>query len=652
MGKAEVQLADSEAEVGRFMRAVLKDLSALERMLEGDWFETDPIRIGAEQEVCLVDAGAKAAPWGMQVLERLDQSQGYTTEYARFNLEVNLTPRIFTGACLRELEHELNQKLEQLGEVVRELGGEILLTGILPTFRPSDLDLRNLTPLDRYRALAKAIMALRGSDLKLQIQGGDELLMNVDSPLLEACNTGFQIHLQVAPADFVSRYNIAQAIAGPALAAAVGSPFLFGKRLWGETRIALFQQSVDIRAVGGHLRETSARVNFGSRWVDQSVLEIYREDAIRHRVMLSCSEEEDVDALLAAGVAPELNALNVHNGTVYRWNRACYGVGAGRPHLRIENRVLPSGPTVTDEMANTALWLGLLNGMPDHCADVRRHMDFDTARHNFVSAAKFGLESTMHWMDGRRIAAAELVEKELIPIAREGLRTAGVDAADIDGYLGVMEERMRAGTTASSWMLGNYNQLTGGGHSREQALTALTKSMIENQAKGEPIHKWGRVWLGGLDRWRPSNLLVEEFMTTDVVSVRRGDILEFVEKLMEWNKVRYVPVEDEAHRLVGLVTMRGLFRRYADGRAGGDTSETVAEVMLDNPITIHPEASIMEAMDLMTSQRIGCLPVIKNNRLVGIITESNFIQLAFRLSHALRRDEPASAQQHPGTADP
>lgn len=648
MGETRVKLADSQEEVQRFMKYVLKDLRALDKMLKGDWFETDILRIGAEQELCLVDRHTKAWPRSMEVLDKLDDSS-FTTEFAKFNLEINLDPLEFSDDCLSRMEEQLQGKVDKARRVVEDLGGDVLLTGILPTLRKVDLDLKNLTPLQRYRALCKAINNLRGEEFDLRIQGMDELLMKFDSPLLEASNTGFQVHLQVTPDEFVRKYNIAQAITAPVLACSVGSPILFGKRLWSETRIALFQQSVDTRTVGDHLRDSSPRVTFGSEWVKESILEIFQEDTARYRVILSSDVSENVEELMEKGEAPSLKALQVHNGTVYRWNRPCYGITDGKPHLRIENRVLPSGPTVTDEIANSAFWLGLLNKMEDYYPDITEVMDFDDARMNFVAASKMGLDTKFRWIDNRRVSAVDLITEELLPIAREGLEKANVRATDINSYLQVIRDRVESGQTATYWMLNNYATLIKENKSKEQTLAALTMALIKYQKKGEPVHRWGRARMEDMKHWEPSNLLVEEFMTTDLFTVQKDDILAFVADLIDWRHIRFVPVEDDKKHLVGLVSMRMMFNEYSKSiNHDEELAETVEDIMIRNPITIHPEASIMEAMDIMDSQKIGCLPVVKNNRLVGMITEQNYMTIAGRLLRLLHlnneNDEQADSE--------
>lgn len=637
MGVETVKLAENRQQLQEFSKYLLKDIRAMEKMLDDSLFETDRVRIGAEQELCLVDRNAKPSPISVDLLNSMKDDM-FTTELALFNLETNLKPLDFSGNCLSEMEAGILRQLDKVRDAVKKFDGDIVLTGVLPTIRKSDIDIENLTPLPRYRALCDAINKLRGDEYDLRIQGMDELLMRFDSPLLEACNTGFQVHMQVHPDEFVQKYNIAQAITGPVLASAVNSPLLFGKRLWAETRVALFQQSVDTRKVGDHLRDSSPRVTFGNEWLKNSILEIYKEDIARYRVMLSSSVTEDVEELLEKGEVPKLMALQVHNGTVYRWNRPCYGISGGKPHLRIENRVFPSGPTVTDEIANASFWLGLLNGLGDHYSDITRNLDFDDAKMNFIAASKLGLDTKFKWVNDKRYSAVDLISKELLPIAEHGLEKAGVLSGDIDSYLDVIRQRTESAQTGSYWMVKSYNSLSKD-FTREQALTAVTNAMIKNQKKGEPVHKWGLAKLDDMEMWQPSSLLVEEFMTTDLFTVQKDDIVELVANLFEWRRIRYVPVEDDSKHLVGLITMRMIFREFNNILHNkGSESKAVEDVMIRNPITIHPEASILEAIEIMGSQNIGCLPVVKNNRLVGIITEQNYMTITSRLLKRLHSD--------------
>ncbi|MFG0275369.1 MAG: glutamate-cysteine ligase family protein [Phycisphaerales bacterium] len=363
MGVQEVGTGDADRSA-RFMRRLLDDLRALERMIEAGQVERGVRRIGAEQELVLVDARWDPAPYAVDVLERLDDPS-ITTEVARFNLECNLDPLPLEGDCFARMEAALHAALGRIRDAAAPDGARPVLTGILPTLRLAHLGRDNITPRPRYYALDDAISAARRGKYEIYIKGADELTLSHDSVMLEGLNTSFQVHYQVAPEEFAPVYNIAQAVAAPVLAACANSPVLFGKRLWRETRIAIFQQVVDTRGDTPHGRDSVARVRFGERWINRSALEIFHDDVARFRALLVPEDSgEDSLAELEAGRIPKLRALQAFNSTVYRWNRACYGVTGGVPHLRIEGRIFPAGPTVLDEVATAAMWIGLLAAGP------------------------------------------------------------------------------------------------------------------------------------------------------------------------------------------------------------------------------------------------------------------------------------------------
>lgn len=618
----------------RFVRYLLNDVKALEYMLENDWFESDITRIGAEQEMCLVyNKTHKPAPIAVEALERMQDLDWAGTELARFNLEINLTPREFTGSCLLDLENETLERLRIMSDRLDPLGASIILIGILPTLQKSDLEMHNLTPLKRYFALMEALnRQLKGSAYELRLNGIDELQIRHGSPLLEASNTSFQVHLQVAPDDFTRMYNISQALAAPVIAIGANSPLVYGKRLWHESRIALFQQAIDTRTSHEHMRDQSARVSFGNGWLNRSIMEIYKEDIARFRVLLAGDVEENSLEEIEKGNVPSLRALQVHNSTVYRWNRPCYGISPnGKPHLRIENRVLPAGPTVIDEVANAAFWLGAMVGMADQVKDIRELMSFDDARDNFTKASKFGIDSNFTWFKDRKVTATELVAKELLPIARAGLEKKGVRKSDIDRYLGIIEERARLHTNGARWQLRGFTALKNL-VSRDEAVTGVTSATLKNQRLEKPIHTWEMPTMEDLNEYRPSKIRVEEFMETDLFTVQKDDILELVAEMMDWRKIRYMPVEDAKGNLVGLITSRLLLRYFTHKNTPkGKDQALVKDIMIQNPISISPNATIVEAMKLMREKSLGCLPVVKNGELIGIITEMDFIRIAGRL---------------------
>lgn len=639
MGEQKVSLVQNKKQMHKFVRSLLDDVRSLEYMLNNDYFESDITRIGAEQEMCLVDKKTfKPAPIAMEALATMQEYDWCETELARFNLETNLTPHEFKGNCLRLLDEENRTKLDKIQAKLDDLGAEIILSGILPTLRLSDMQMDNLTPKKRYYALMEAInKQMIGSSYELRISGIDELLLKHMTPFLEACNTSFQVHLQVAPSDFVQYYNIAQTLAAPTIALAANSSLVFGKRLWHESRIALFQQALDTRTSHEHMRERSPRVSFGNDWLKKSVLEIYKEDIARFRVLLSGDVEEDSAQILKAGGVPKLRALQVHNSTVYRWNRPCYGISAnGKPHLRIENRVLAAGPTVADETANAAFWLGAMVGMANRYPDITKHIEFEDVRDNFMKASQYGIDTKFTWFNDEKVTVKDLVLNHLLPIARDGLTARNIDQADIDHYLGIIEERAKTHSTGARWQLRSFSKLKKTA-TKDEALTLLTKSIIENQKSSKPVHEWEIPKREDFADYRPSKLRVEEFMETDLFTVQSDDIVELVADMMDWRKIRYTPVEDNKGKLKGLVSSRLLLRHFSRNRGinGAAKSKTVGDIMIKNPITVTPDTTIIQAMHTMRDNKIGCLPVVKGEELIGVITEMEFLRISGRLMESL-----------------
>jgi CBS domain-containing protein len=630
MGEQDVNQDLDEHQQRAFMKALLDDLRALELMLEGDILESGVRRIGSEQEMFLVDSDLGPAPVAEEVLARVNDER-FVAEIARFNLEANLTPRLLGGRCFRLMEEELSEVLRLARDGARACGADVLLGGILPTLAMSDLGIENITPRPRYHELNRVIGELRGGTFSAYIKGRDELHIKHDNILLASCSASFQIHLQVNPHEFAARYNLAQAITAPALAAAVNSPLLFGRRLWQETRVALFQHSNDSRTSAQQLRSQPPRVGFGEGWLKDSVIELFREQIARFRVVMTNSPDEDPLAVLGRGGVPSLSALRLHNGTIWPWNRACYGVSEGRPHLRIENRSLPAGPTILDEVANAAFFTGLMTALPGEYGEVSERMAFDDARANFFAAARYGLKAQLTWVDGERYIAAALILDRLLPLAREGLRQSGVDDADVERYLGTLEERVRSGQTGAQWMLQSLEAMGEEGTSdlRQRKLAAAA---LERQQGVEPVNRWAVIKAYGSEGWRVSHQTVGHLMSTDLFTVRPDDLVEMVARVMEWRDVRHVPVEDEEGRLVGIVSHRSLLRMLSDGTPGGRELVAVRQIMNPDPVSVAPTTPVSEAVELMRRRRIGSLPVVEDGRLVGIVTVYDFLESSARLS--------------------
>lgn len=633
MGDLSVSVISTQKQLNEFTKHILTDIKALERMLEEGWFNEDPIHMGAEQELCIVDEHCKPSPKSMNLISGLDPDV-FTTELALFNLEANLPPLQLEKDCFSRLEKSINTLFKDLRVLGKKENLDFVITGILPTIRKFDLDINNLTPMERYYALLKAISKMRGKQHELRIHGLDELNITHDSAMLESCNTSFQVHLQVRPDDFVCKYNTAQILTAPVMAIATNSPLLFGKRLWSETRIALFRQSIDTRRSAEYFRDRNARVMFGNGWLKNSITDMYKEDISRFRVFLTTDFDKDSLILLDQGKTPRLKALSIHNSTVYRWNRACYGISAnGKPHLRIENRVFPAGPSVIDEVSNAAFWIGLMNGFGDECKDIENTFDFDDAKDNFMSAARDGLNTDFSWAHGKKYNATELIAKELIPLARQGLEKCGIVKNDIDRYMDVIEARNENRQTGTSWIIKSYSGLQKEAN-REEISIAITSGMLKNQKLGKPVHEWKLASLNEIKSSHPYAMLVEEFMTTDLFTVQEKDILELVSDLMSWQGIKYVPVEDDKGMLKGLVDFRIILAQF--NRTGKDTKvECVKDIMNADPVTIEPDATIFEALHTMRTKKVDCLPVVSRGKLIGIISEGNFLNITASLLKGL-----------------
>ncbi|HAF15692.1 MAG TPA: hypothetical protein DCK93_07420 [Blastocatellia bacterium] len=630
MGEHNVEEKCDERKLHEFTQALLADLRALAFMLEHGCIESGVRRVGAEQEMFIVDRNLRPAPLAMEVLERAGDDR-LTTEMARFNLEANLTPLELTGRCFHLMHEELKEVVAKARLSATELGADVLLAGILPTLRVSDLTLANLTPLPRYHELNRAVTRLRGGPFSIHIKGLDELQLTHDNMMMESCNTSFQVHFQVNPSEFVVTYNIAQAITAPVLAAAVNSPLLFGHRLWQETRLALFQHSADARSRNQLARSQPTRVGFGEQWLKHSVIELLHNQIARFRAIMITRPDEDPMQVLARGEIPLLSALRMHNGTVWPWNRACYGVNDGVAHLRIENRALPSGPTMIDEIANAAFFIGLMLSLPVEYGDISKRMIFDDAKANFFRAARHGLNAQFNWIDGKSYSASALILDHLLSLARQGLESAGVDTSDIDRYLGVIDERVQSGQTGARWTLKSLSATAGPGP-KDMSFRELTATMLQLQKEGKPVHTWPINEATENADWSQSYQTVGQFMATDLFTVRPDDLVDLAASVMDWRHIRHVPVEDDEGRLVGLVTHRALLRLLSRGAPTQNTNSlTVREIMKTDPITVSSTTPTLEALELMRCNKVGCLPVVDDGQLVGIVTSFDFLDASARL---------------------
>ncbi|OLT33198.1 glutamate--cysteine ligase [Actinomadura sp. CNU-125] len=472
----------------RYREKVRRCLDVLARMLGESQFDFRRPHIGLEIELNLIDAVGDPLMRNADVLKAI-ADPAWATELGQFNLEINIPPRELGGEGAGELESEVRDHLLHADGRAQEVGGRLVMIGILPTLRRGDIGEETLSANARYKMLNDQIFAARGEEFHISIDGAEPLRMHADNITPEAACTSVQFHLQVSPDQFGAYWNAAQAVAGPQVATAANSPFLFGHRLWQESRIRLFEQSTDTRPDELKAQGVRPRVWFGERWIT-SVFDLFEENTRYFPALLPLCDEEDPREVLDAGGVPQLGELTLHNGTVYRWNRPIYAVFKGRPHLRVENRVLPAGPSAADVVANGAFYYGVVRALAEEDRPVWTRMSFNTAEENLHRAARDGIDATMYWPGMGNVPAAELVLRKLLPLAYEGLDRWGVDPARRDRLLGIIERRCVTGRTGAAWQIETVAELERSGASRHDALRMMTRAYAAHMRGNEPVHTW------------------------------------------------------------------------------------------------------------------------------------------------------------------
>jgi hypothetical protein len=489
MGK-DVSLASfSREDRARYRRKVRRCLDVFALMLNDFRFDADRPTTGLEIELNLTDEDAQPAMRNAEVIADL-ADPSFQTELGQFNLEINVRPRLIAGHGFDDYEEDVAASLAHADERARKHDANLVLIGILPTLTQAHTVLDNLSANPRYRVLNEQIIAARGEELVLDIRGAERLQAYPDSIAPEAACTSVQFHLQVSPEDFAHYWNASQAIAGIQVAIGANSPYLFGRHLWSETRIALFEQSTDTRPDELKAQGVRPRVWFGERWIT-SIFDLFEENVRYFPPLLPITEEEDPVEVLHAGGVPHLGELRLHNGTIYRWNRPVYDVMNGRPHLRVENRVLPAGPTIVDMLANAAFYFGLVRELAEADRPVWTQLTFSAAEENFHTAARDGIASTVWWPRLGESRVTDLVLEKLLPKAYDGLDRFGVDPATRDRLLGVIEGRCVTRRNGAVWQTRTVQALEREHHlDRLSALREMLRRYSAHLHDNEPVHTW------------------------------------------------------------------------------------------------------------------------------------------------------------------
>ena len=489
MGRDIKAITISGEDRRKYREKVQRSLDVFARMLRERRFEASPSRVGVEIELNLVDSRGAPSMRNAAVLDAI-ADPAWATELGQFNLEINVPPRRLEGHALADLEQEIRASLNAADAKARGIGSRLVMVGILPTLAEDDMDEDAMSANERYRVLNEQIFAARGEDLRIAIEGPESLLTHAGSITPEAACTSVQLHIQVSPDAFASYWNAAQAIAGVQVALAANSPFLFGRQLWAETRITLFEQATDTRPDELKQQGVRPRVWFGERWIT-SVFDLFEENIRYFPALLPLCEDEDPLAVLDAGASPELAEMSLHNGTIYRWNRPVYAVVGGQPHLRIENRVLPAGPSVADIMANAAFYYGLTRALAETQRPIWTQMSFATAAENLHEAARDGMDARLYWPGLGEVPVTELVLRRLLPLAREGLSRWGVDPDSAGRLLGIIEQRCLTARTGADWQIAMTRAISERtGADRAEALRQMTQLYIEHMHSNEPVHTW------------------------------------------------------------------------------------------------------------------------------------------------------------------
>jgi gamma-glutamyl:cysteine ligase YbdK (ATP-grasp superfamily) len=489
MGDKVMVTTFSREDRQRYRQKVRRCLDVLERMLAEGRFETERELLGLEIELNIADSQARPYMVNDEVLA-LIASQDFQTELGQFNIEVNVAPHKLVGMVFSELQEELRTSLNYADRKAGKLGAQIVMIGILPTLRDAHMDLSNISRNPRYAVLNEQIFEARGENLCLNIEGVERLCTDATSILPESACTSVQFHLQVSPHRFASVWNAAEAVSAVQVALGANSPFLFGRELWRETRPVLFEQATDTRPQELVAQGVRPRVWFGERWIS-SPMDLFVENVRYFPALLPICEEEDPVETLDRGDIPHLPELRLHNGTIYRWNRPVYDVARGKPHLRVENRVLPAGPTVVDVVANAAFYYGLVRVLADEERPVWSTLDFATAEENFHAAARYGIDAELTWPGMGTVPATELVLRKLLPLAHRGLDLWRIEPGERDRLLGIIEQRCLRKTNGASWQSATYHHFVEEkGLDRFAALEAMTLRYTDNMRSGEPVHTW------------------------------------------------------------------------------------------------------------------------------------------------------------------
>jgi predicted transcriptional regulator len=616
MGSFAITQIENLSQRNVFYKQIFEDIEAFDRLLADGAIDKSDQTFGVEQELCFINHLGEPKNVALQVLKQLKEPQ-FTNELALFNMEINLDPQSIKGNGLQIMSDQIYALTTKAGKAARKVDADIFMAGILPTITSEHLTFDSMTPIDRYKVLSHELLKLRGKKFEIFLQGVDDLHVKLDTILFEACNTSFQMHLQINPDRFAHFYNWSQFISGPLLSVCTNSPLLFGKELWSENRIALFKQSLDTRIHYNHYREKMPRVYFGDQWLTESPSYLWKNEVARFPLVFRGEGFPSSKDEMTKGLKPGLRSVRLHTGTTYTWNRLCYGVDQNQAHIRIECRYLPAGPTLKDEIANLVFWLGLMKAANYQENDIFNKINFSSVKNNFYKAARYGILSEFDFF-GKNLPAVTLCEETLIPMASKALKEEGMDAGLVDQHLKVIADRIRQNQTGATWMVDNHRKLLSRFKPSLISKILVTTS-LEYQKKDVPVSEWQPVIEDKLHYFFHQHfeaLTAKDIMSNKIQAISSEATVSFAFHIMEWQDFRHLVVEDQKDRFIGMVC-RSDIEQYKD---------------VEDPIILylHKEVKLVdtttpltEVQDYLQKNPDKAVIVIRDQKTVGIITDND-----------------------------
>ena len=491
MGK-EIEKTHFKAhDFAKYRQYLTENLQTLRELLLQPGFGQGSPSFGAELELYIINAQGSPKPINIELQQQMNDKQ-LTIELNRFNLEYNFTPVQQQNAPFSKMKQQMNDKLKRLSAIATKQQARILPIGILPSLQLSDLGEKAITNTPRYQLLAKVLKEMRGGNFHININGEESL--NIHSPDVspEGASTSFQFHYRVNPENFADAYNAAQITSPLALALSANSPFFLGKKLWQETRIALFKQATDCRIKDYSDNRQPARVLFGLGWVRKDIYEKFAESVSLFEPLMPIYSANRPLAKPQLGQAPSLNELRLHHGSIWHWNRPIYDP-TDNGHLRIELRSLPAGPSPANMLASAALMSGFMQGLPPYLTAMLAALPFRYAEQNFYRAAKYGLKARLFWphlLSGKLQERSVInIIKELLPIAQEGLCQLGVDESEIKQQMDIINGGIDSQMNGAQWQINMFDKLITN-EDRETAFSQLVEHYYCQYQTGKPVHEW------------------------------------------------------------------------------------------------------------------------------------------------------------------